>query len=97
MVLRGFQGVVRQIHFLPDSDMLLTVGDTSRVKLWNWATGEREHLWHIEQAIISSIAISPDGSWVAAGSSDGTVTVYDLVSDEQHNASRRDMRSSPPA
>ncbi|MCX7700349.1 MAG: serine/threonine protein kinase [Gemmataceae bacterium] len=78
-VLRGLKGVGRQILFLPESNLLLTACDGGRVTLWDWTVGSCQHVWRLEQPIICSLAVSPDGSWVAAGGSDGTATIYDLV------------------
>jgi serine/threonine-protein kinase len=78
-VLRGIKGIVKQIMFLPDPQMVLTACDGGQVILWNWATGHRQHEWRLEQPIICSLAMASDGCLLAAGSTDGTATVYDLV------------------
>jgi eukaryotic-like serine/threonine-protein kinase len=79
--LKGIKGVVKQMLFLPDPQMILTACDGGQVILWNWSTGHRQHEWRLDQPIICSLAMAGDGCLVAAGSSDGTATVYDLVPD----------------
>jgi WD40 repeat protein len=81
-VLQGFKGIVRQLLYLPDTQMLLTACDGGQVILWNWKTGERQLEWRLEQPIICSLALASDGSLVAAGSTDGSATIYDLVAEE---------------
>jgi serine/threonine protein kinase len=78
-ILQGLKGIVRQMLFLPDPQMLLTACDGGQVILWRWADATRQHEWRLEQPIICSIALASDGSLLAAGSTDGTATIYDLV------------------
>jgi WD40 repeat protein len=78
-ILKNFLGLVRQMIFLPDSRYLLTIGDNGQVILWLWETGKPQYEWRLEQKIVCSLALSPDGSTVVAGSSDGTVTIFDLI------------------
>src|SRR5579864_928229 len=78
-ILKNLLGLVRQMIFLPDSHYLLTIGDNGQVILWLWETGKPQYEWRLEQKIVCSLALSPDGSTVAAGSSDGTVTIFDLI------------------
>jgi WD40 repeat protein len=78
-VLQGVKGVVRQMLFLPEPHLLLTACDGGQLILWNWQSGQREHEWRLEQPIICSLALASDGCLVAAGSTDGTATIYDLV------------------
>jgi serine/threonine protein kinase len=78
-VLKNLLGLVRQMMFLPDPRYLLTIGDNGQVILWLWETGKPEYEWRMEQKIVCSLALSPDGSTVAAGGSDGAVTLFDLV------------------
>jgi serine/threonine-protein kinase len=78
-VLQGTKGIVRQMMFLPDAQMLLTCCDGGQVVLWKWEAEKRTHEWRLEQPIICSMALASDGSLLAAGSTDGTATIYDLV------------------
>ncbi len=80
-VLRGLKGTVRQMLFLPDEQLLLTVCDGGQIVLWQWAAGQREFEWKLEQPMICALALASDGSLLAAGSTDGTATLYDLVPD----------------
>jgi serine/threonine-protein kinase len=78
-ILQGTKGIVRQMMFLPDARMLLTVCDGGQVVLWSWPETIRAHQWRLEQPLICSLALASDGSLLAAGSTDGTATIYDLV------------------
>jgi serine/threonine-protein kinase len=78
-VLKDLLGIVRQMMFLPDPRYLLTITHNGQVVLWLWETGIPEYEWRLDQKIICSLALSCDGSTVAAGNSDGTVTLFDLV------------------
>jgi serine/threonine-protein kinase len=78
-ILKNLLGLVRQMLFLPDSRYLLTIGDNGQVILWLWETNSPQYEWRLEQKIVCSLALSPDGSTVAAGSSDGCITIFDLV------------------
>ena len=78
-VLQGLKGVVRQMMFLPDPELILTACDGGQVILWNWADGTRQHEWKLDQPIICSLALASDGCLLAAGSSDGTASIYDLA------------------
>jgi WD40 repeat protein len=78
-VLTKFKGVVRRMMFLPESRLLLTAGDGGQVILWDWDKAEPRHEWRLDQKLICSMSISEDASFVAAGASDGSVTLFDLV------------------
>jgi WD40 repeat protein len=79
MALARVRGVVRRMLFLPDGQHLLTAGDGGQVILWHWPRGEPTHEWKLDQKLITSLAIASDGSFVAAGSSEGTVALFDLL------------------
>jgi serine/threonine-protein kinase len=78
-IIPEIRGVVRQLMFLPDAQFLLTLSDAGQAIVWTWANGQRVCEWKLNQSIICSLALASDGGTVAAGSSDGSVTVYDLT------------------
>ncbi len=70
----------RPVTFVPaQRNLLLSACDGGRVTLWNWIEGVTTHTWRLEQPLICSLAVSPDGTLVAAGASDDTAIIYDLV------------------
>jgi len=46
------------------------------VKLWEAATGRLLRSLEGHEGDVTSVAISPDGRWLASGSVDGTVTLW---------------------
>jgi len=80
-IIPEIRGIVRQMLFLPDSQYLLTISDAGQAVVWTWIDGGRVCEWKLSQSIICSLALSNDGGTVAAGSSDGTVTLYDLAAE----------------
>jgi WD40 repeat protein len=53
-------------------------GDTS-VRLWEMATGRERCRLAGNHHLVACLAFSPDGKFLALGSSDGTVRVWDPV------------------
>ena len=48
------------------------------INLWSTETGEKQQTLAANGKFLMSVAFSPDGSKVAAGSADGAVTVFDV-------------------
>jgi WD40 repeat protein len=74
-VLRGHLGVVRQIHFNPEGN-LISVCDGGRVIAWNVTSGAKGQELQLPKAKVCSVAFTVDGRYLAAGTSDGVVKIF---------------------
>ena len=77
------RGPVTDLKFQPNGDLLASASEDQRVLLWRVApngeaTFESEFQGHEEK--LSSLAFSPDGSQLAVGSYDHTISVLDVES-----------------
>ncbi|RIK78574.1 MAG: hypothetical protein DCC67_11425 [Planctomycetota bacterium] len=66
--LAGHQGAVNEIAVFPDCKRLASVGDDGTLRLWDTATGELLHTVALDDQPLYSVAVSPDGRYVAAAS-----------------------------
>ncbi len=84
-VPRGNHGGARAAVFTPDSRTLLSAGEDRTVRFWDVETGKE--LARLEGAGFP-LAVSPDGKWLAAGSSnaDSTVRLWDLATRKRVHA-----------
>jgi serine/threonine protein kinase len=76
--LQAHTAPIRLVRFTPRNDLLVSVGDGGQVYLWDAAAKSVVREWMIDKAMAYSVALSPDGRWLATGSNDGRVFVYDL-------------------
>jgi eukaryotic-like serine/threonine-protein kinase len=76
--LQAHTAPIRLVRFTPRSDLLLSVGDGGQVFLWDVAAKSVVREWMIDKALAASVALSPDARWLATGTSDGRVFIYDL-------------------
>jgi WD40 repeat protein len=77
-VLRGHLGPVRRLLFPPDGKTLVSVCDGGRIILWDLATQSLTKEWQLPQENRTSVALTHDGRYLAAGLTDGTVHVFRL-------------------
>ena len=83
----------RAVAFHPDGVRMATVGNRSEIYLWEIATGQKVMfkpttvLAAFDEIVTAptyrSVAISPDGNTIAAGSSNGRVTLWDTKLPDQ--------------
>ncbi len=77
--LYSHQGI--GVAFSPDGKQLFSSGTESSIRAWDVATGtEAAAPLEGHTAWIRTLAASPDGLWMASGSSDGTVIVWNVIS-----------------
>jgi len=77
-ILRGHLGVIRRLLFPPDGKTLVSVCDRGRIILWDLATQTKTKEWQMPEENRSSIALTHDGRYIAAGLTDGIVHVFRL-------------------
>jgi WD40 repeat protein len=73
--LIAHQDNLRAARFLPNGHVV-SVSEGGRVIRWDPSAGVKLGEIQLAQALTAAVAISPDGSRVAAGSTDGRVSVF---------------------
>jgi WD40 repeat protein len=63
---------------LDSTGMIAVTGDFDGVVRVGAITGEDPHLLFGHTLEISSVAVSPDGKWIASGSQDGTIRLWPM-------------------
>jgi formylglycine-generating enzyme required for sulfatase activity/serine/threonine protein kinase/WD40 repeat protein len=96
----GENSVVNKLSFSADNSFLTALYATGRVRLFFSQGGDSANVWREHNLATTAVATSPDGRWLAVGSSDGSIcvrevadaTVVSQVSPEQrHGAAVRDL------
>jgi len=80
-VLAGHKAAIRLVRFTPRGNQLVSAGDAGEVRLWDIATQAPLREWSIDKTMAHSIALSPDGRYLAVGTAsggEGLVSLYDL-------------------
>lgn len=82
-VLRGHNGAVRAVSWLPGGHRLVTAANDQTVRLWDATTGGQERIFRGHTAPVVSVACSPDGRWLISGDGAGIVKVWNPDRDLQ--------------
>jgi serine/threonine-protein kinase len=78
LALGGHKGAVRLVMFRPDGNTLISVDDRGQVNQWDVAAAQRTREWQLPGSQVYSVALTFDGRYLAAGSTDGKVSVFRL-------------------
>ncbi|MCA9216395.1 MAG: protein kinase [Planctomycetales bacterium] len=73
---RGHENKVRSVVFLPADGRLVSADNSGFLHIWS-VDGQLERRWQAAEEI-QSLAVSADGSVLAAGSKQGDILVYEL-------------------
>ena len=71
---------VWDLAFSDDGSTVFSVGDDHMLRSWDLASGVEKKSADPRSILVSCLAVSPDGRWVAAGGYDDEVVVYDAQS-----------------
>ncbi|GIW80044.1 MAG: hypothetical protein KatS3mg105_1851 [Gemmatales bacterium] len=88
IIEQAHQGWIRDVISTSDGSRLITVGDDMLVKVWDVASGKLVHSLdgHEKQTpqgfvtALYSVAVSPDGKYIASGDRIGAVRIWDILS-----------------
>ncbi len=78
---KGHSGTVHGLASLPGGHTLISAG--SDIRFWDVRTCRETGKLNSRKGGFISLSLSPDGSRLAAGGSDGRITIYDFVSREE--------------
>ena len=99
--LEGHTDSISRIVFSPDGMTLASASGDRTIRLWDVATGTRQHTLSGHESWISSIAFSHNGLALASADSDGKIRLWDVtigqyrVTLEGHSSSVRSVAFSP--
>jgi eukaryotic-like serine/threonine-protein kinase len=86
-------GLIRDIAFSPDGQILATADNNTTITIWDSKTGQMRKKLRGHTRLISSLAFSPDGEKLASASWDSTVIVWNLDSGQPTTRLQGHMRS----
>jgi WD40 repeat protein len=74
------ESFARPLAFSPDGQMLAAsnIAGTDDVQVWEVATGKLRRQFQGHGQTVTALAFSPHGRWLASGSKDTTILVWDL-------------------
>ena len=99
--LKGHTDSISRIVFSPDGKTLASASGDRTIRLWDVATGTRQHTLSGHESWIPSIAFSHNGLALASADSDGKIRLWDVttgqyrVTLEGHSSSVRSVAFSP--
>ena len=86
-------GIIRDLAFSPDGQLLATADNTNTVTLWDAATGNFMRQFRGHSRLVSHVAFSPDGRRLASSSWDSTAIVWDTATGREVAVLQGHMRS----
>jgi WD40 repeat protein len=75
--LKGHKGKVFSLDISPQGSIASAGGDDRTIRIWNVQTGTSLIL-NVDESFINTVAISSDGKYLACGSADGTVIMWEI-------------------
>jgi WD40 repeat protein len=81
--LRGHNGTVRSLDWLPGSHRLASASNDQTVRLWDADTGQELRVYRGHTAPVLCVACSPDGRHLASGDAAGLVKIWDAAQDQR--------------
>lgn len=76
-VMRFHENAVNAVAFLQDGRMV-TAGADARIAVWSAGKSQPDAVFEGHAAPVASLAVSPDGAWLASASWDHTVRLWPL-------------------
>jgi WD40 repeat protein len=81
--LTGHEGEVTGLIFVPNSSLIASASTDRTVRLWNATTGAPEKTLATLSGQVNTLAVSPDGRTLAAGTADKKVELFRLDGGQQ--------------
>ncbi|MEO0988090.1 MAG: TIR domain-containing protein, partial [Cyanobacteria bacterium J06639_14] len=75
-------GPIYNVHFTPDGEQLVTVGDDKRIHVWRVKDGTSAGTLLGHTGLVAALAIAPGGNIIATSGGDRAVRLWDL--DQEH-------------
>ena len=84
-LLKGHEGPIKRIRFLPDGKQFVSVAWDQTARLWNVETGEQVRKFEGAGAdkTLNNLALSRDGKRLAVGGSNYRVYLFDVATGQQ--------------
>ncbi|KAJ5630085.1 hypothetical protein N7528_003742, partial [Penicillium herquei] len=79
-ILEGHSGQVTSVAFSPDNQLLASASEDT-VYIWDPITGVLQQTLDDHSDWVYSVAFSPNGRLLASASGDGTILLWDLITD----------------